>query len=85
MPWPRSAERRDLRKRGELLAKVTVWLGLQRSPILNVPDEMAEPATGQRILRSLVVRGLARRVAEGWLPALVLTCLPPLHRVAPEI
>ena len=65
-------ERRDPISRAEALRRVTMWISEVTGPALHVPSYVVLAEAGQRILKRLALRGLVRRVAEGWIP------LPPL-------
>ena len=65
-------ERRDPVSRAETLQRVTMWISHVTQPVLQVPTYVVIAGAGQRILKRLALRGLVRRVAEGWIP------LPPL-------
>ena len=64
-------DRRDTRQRSEVLMRVVEWLGRQRSPVEGAPDDVVD-TTAARILAMLAIRGLARRVREGWIPTRAL-------------
>ena len=66
-------DRRDTRRRSEVLMRVVEWLGRQRSPVEGAPDDVVG-TTAARILAMLAIRGLARHVSQGWIPTRVLIC-----------
>jgi len=75
-------ERRDLISRAETLRRVTMWISQVTGPSLHVPSYVVIAEVGQRILKRLALRGLVRRVAEGWIPSPPLLNPFPLYEVA---
>lgn len=67
------ANRRDIRGRSEVFARVVAWVRAQRTPASTVPVEVADPCTAGRILRQLAIRGLVRHLNGGWLPSVILS------------
>ena len=63
------AERRDYASRAETLRRVATWISQVTKPASDVPAYVAIAEAGQRILKRLALRGLVRRVAEGWIPS----------------
>jgi hypothetical protein len=64
--------RRDIRRRSEVFARVVAWVRAQTIPVSTVPVEVADPSTAARILRQLAMRGLVRHLNAGWLPSIIL-------------
>jgi hypothetical protein len=64
-------DRRDTRRRSEVLKRVVEWLGRQRSPVEGAPDDVVG-TTAARILAMLAIRGLARHESQGWIPTRAL-------------
>jgi hypothetical protein len=65
-------ERRNLHVRREVLCRVVDWLRRASDdgahPVTDPPDDFTSSNSGQRILRRLARKGLAKRTPEGWLP-----------------
>lgn len=70
--------RRNIRSRSEVFARVVAWVRAQQAPVRAVPVEVADPTIASRILRQLAIRGLVRHLNAGWLPSLILTTEMPL-------
>jgi hypothetical protein len=66
------AERRDFASRAETLRRVAMWISQVTGPASRVPAYIALAESGHRILKRLALRGLVRRVADGWIAS------PPL-------
>ena len=66
------AERRDFTRRADTSCRVAMWISQVAGPASKVPAYIALAEAGHRILKRLALRGLVRRVAEGWIAS------PPL-------
>jgi hypothetical protein len=74
-------ERRDHRGRAATLQKVVLWITGATAPVRQVPRSIVPPDAGQRFLNHLAVRGLLRRMRNGWLPRRLLRTRTELQRV----
>ena len=74
-------ERRDQRKRADILRRIAQWISAETSPVGQVPPDIASPAAGRRILRKLAFRGLIGRVGWGWVARAPLVTPAPLQRI----
>ena len=70
-------ERRDHQQRAETLRRIVMWISGETTPGGQVPRDIADAAAGQRILKTLALRGLVRNVGRGWLPHRLLVDTPP--------
>ena len=75
-------ERRDPVSRAETLRRVTMWISQVTKPALHAPSYVVIAEAGQRILKQLALRGLVRRVAEGWVPSPPLLNPFPLYELS---
>ena len=78
-------DRRNHSKRADVLGRVINWLRAQTGPAQQVPESVAEPTVGLRILKRLAVTGLVRRAPAGWLPSPVLVRPPQVLAFAPPL
>jgi hypothetical protein len=77
-------ERRDHVKRAETLRRVTMWILGNTAPTQEVPGDVASHDVGQRILKRLALRGLVRRVGNGWIAEAVLAKPSRIEGVDPS-
>lgn len=70
-------ERRDFGQRAETLRRIVMWISGETTPAGHVPRYIADAAAGQRVLKTLALRGLVRNVGQGWLPHRLLIDTPP--------
>ena len=75
------AERRDFASRAETMRRVAMWISQVTGPASMVPAYVAVAEAGHRILKRLALRGLVRRVAEGWIASPPLLNPWPLREV----
>ena len=78
-----AVERRNHRQRADTLRRVTGWISKETSPVRQVPADIVHTEAGQRILKRLALRGLVRRVTQGWTPTPSLIAPATLHPVNP--
>ena len=78
-------DRRNHSRRADVVRRVVDWLRAQTGPAQQVPETVAEPTVGLRILKRLAVTGLVRRAPAGWLPSPVLVQPPQVLAFMPPL